>query len=113
MSTNYDTALSLVENEVNRDCEYYVYSELRDAIDVLEDDARRLETENAKLRELVKDALTCQLRHERLERESICVGCLMDGTDACDHLTRACELGVELSWALDRLDVDERTDEET
>ena len=52
--SNYDDALSLIENEVNRDCEYYVYSQLRDCIDTIEDDCKLLESENAKLRELLK-----------------------------------------------------------
>ena len=52
--SNYDDALSLIENEVNKDCEYYVYSQLRDCIDTIEDDCKLLESENAKLRELVQ-----------------------------------------------------------
>lgn len=53
--SNYDDALSLIENEVNRDCEYYVYSQLRDCIDTIEDDCKLLESENAKLRKLLLD----------------------------------------------------------
>lgn len=55
--SNYDDALSLIENEVNRDCEYYVYSQLRDCIDTIEDDCKLLESENAKLRELFNETL--------------------------------------------------------
>lgn len=55
--SNYDDALSLIENEVNRDCEYYVYSQLRDCIDTIEDDCKLLESDNAKLRELVLNLL--------------------------------------------------------
>lgn len=57
--SNYDDALFLIENEVNRDCEYYVYSQLRDCIDTIEDDCKLLESENAKLRELAEDMLSC------------------------------------------------------
>lgn len=42
--SSYDDAISLIDDEVHRDCEYYVYSQLRDSVD-------ELEYENAKLRQ--------------------------------------------------------------
>ena len=50
MGKNYDYALALIENEVRNDCDYYVYSQLRDVVDGLEND-------NEALTRLLKDAL--------------------------------------------------------
>ena len=47
MSENYEAARSLIDDEVFANCEYYVYSQLRDAVD-------GLESENERLRDAVK-----------------------------------------------------------
>lgn len=93
-----EDARSLIDDEVHRDCEYYVYLQLRDCIDVIDDDYERLKVENTKLRELCR-------RFAEYASQDRCEGCVCksrcnDGLiDECWQRTKiremARELGVE------------------
>lgn len=113
MGKNYDYALTLIENEVRNDCEYYVYSRLRDVVDGLENDNEaltrllkdalekkyskedELQVENAKLRELV-------CRYVEYTSQDRCEGCVFKSkcnngdVDECWQLTEIRELAREL-----------------
>lgn len=79
-----EDARSLIDDEVHRDCEYYVYSQLRDCIDVIDDENERLEADNAKLRELMAD----MLRYYAMPND-------IDYRREADLLERAHEMGVD------------------
>ena len=107
--SNYDDALSLIENEANRDCEYYVYSQMRDAVDGMEMDRERLLEENGKLRDLVHDMYayyasgtldSCELCDWTLDCEnhpalSCKHGCTTDFVEDV-FMDRMRELGIEV-----------------
>lgn len=113
MSKNYDYALALIENDVRNDCEYYVYSRLRDVVDGLENDNEvltkllrdalekkyskedELQAENAKLRELLIGMA---------ERVTNPVGgCLAPGCAlGCPHHLE-CDEELRTCWYVDRL----------
>jgi hypothetical protein len=97
-----EDARSLIDDEVHRDCEYYVYSQLRDCIDAIDDDYERMKAENAKLREAVAtaikvqavlcgdaDSMYCRKKCPLHRQES-------DDCLACDVIGVAQELGIEV-----------------
>ena len=92
-----EDARSLIDDEVHRDCEYYVYSQLRDCIDVIDDDYERLKAESDRLRELVRDYEHCSMHAD-------CSRCEYDGklsthcplSPCFPDIDELLELGVEV-----------------
>lgn len=72
----YDDAVAYLDAEVHPRCDYEIYSDMRDIVD-------EMETENAKLRELVQDMW-----------EYIYIGTAQDGQSLHD---RTRELGIEIT----------------
>ena len=57
--STYEEALDLVDDEVYYDSRYEIYSDLREHIERMETERGQLESENAKLRKLVRDYDSC------------------------------------------------------